>query len=427
MLKAEVMDIGHRWLGVGHSALRDSYQAGREAARLSLRGADPALLIVFVSGAADPSALLRGIDEICPDVPLVGCSSELLVTVDGAAVHGVLVTAIGGSGFTVRTAAGSCADGAHRAGGEAVARCGLDPVFDAAVGANPTTGGRPAANRPDGDAAATGGATGHRSDRVLIMMTDGWLTDQEEILAGAYGVLGASIPVIGGSASPDPVLRRPFQLHGRQVLHDAAVGVVIASTGPLGFGIRHGWRPVGEPMIVTHSAHGQVYTLDDQPAVKAYLDRYGAPGPAYTDPAAFEVFAQSRPLGVRRRHGVEVRSVSSSSSLADGLLHPTGEVPEGALVWLMEGDIDSAVDAAADACRDALEALGETAALGVIAFDCVSRSHMLGERGTRREVARMREQIGRTPLTGVYTWGEILRTSGMNGYHNQTLAVLAVG
>jgi hypothetical protein len=31
------------------------------------------------------------------------------------------------------------------------------------------------------------------------------------------------------------------------------------------------------------------------------------------------------------------------------------------------------------------------------------------------------------PLSGFYTWGEIARTRGITGYHNQTLAVLAVG
>jgi hypothetical protein len=410
------MEFGPRWFGVGHSTADDSYRAGQEAVRRSLRGADPALLIVFVANGPDPKEVLRGIDDACPGVPLIGCSSESLVVVDGAAAEGVAVTAVGGPGFTVRTAAGSCAGGAQRQGGEAVARCGLDPVFDGASADQDADVRRNAA-----------GVTGHRSHQVLIMLTDGWLSDQEEILAGAYGVLGASVPLVGGSASPPSTQHRPFVLHGSEKLEDAAVGAVISSTGPLGFGIRHGWRPVGDPMIVTHSAGGRVCTLDDQPAVKAYLDRYGAPAAAYTDPAVFEVFAQSRPIGVGRRYGLEVRSVSSSAGLAHGLLHPSGEVPEGALVWLMQGDHASALQAASDACGEAVQALGDVPPIGVVAFDCVSRSHMLGEQGTRREVGQMRERATDVPLTGVYTWGEIHRTLGINGYHNQTLAVLAVG
>jgi hypothetical protein len=393
------MDTGHRWLGVGHSAEGDPRRAGRAAARRSLRGPDPALLIVFASGVPDPPDMLAGIHEVCPGVPLIGCSSDLLVARDIKGQHGVVITTLGGPGFTVRTGTGSCAQDAQRLAGAAVARC----VGDL---------------HPDDDRA---------SQRVLVLLTDGWVSDQDAILAGAYSEVGASIPLIGGSASPDRVIGRPYQLCGEDVLYDAAVGAAISSDGPLGFGVRHGWREVGEPMIVTRAAQGNVQTLDDRPALAAYLERYEAPRQAYTDPSAFEAFALRRPIGIRRRHGVEVRSVSSSAGLADGCLRPTGEVPEGALVWLMAGDVDSALDAAGEACRDAVRELGGAAPLGLVAFDCVSRSYMLGAEGARVEVDRMLEQSAGAPVAGVYTWGEILRTRGANGYHNQTLAVLAVG
>jgi hypothetical protein len=180
-------------------------------------------------------------------------------------------------------------------------------------------------------------------------------------------------------------------------------------------------------MIVTRSVRGNVYTLDDRPALSAYLDRYGAPASTYTDPRTFEGYAQSRPIGIGRRHGVEVRSVTSPAGLPGGRLLASGEVPEGGLVWLMEADPRSTLDAAAHACRDAVAGLGGAQPLGLLAFDCVSRFHMLGARGTEEEIGRMVEQSRGTPVSGLYTWGEILRTRGVNGYHNQTLAVLAVG
>jgi hypothetical protein len=392
------MDSGHRWLGVGRGAGVDPRTAGREAARQALRGDDPALLIVFAARVDDPAAMLAGIEEACPGVPLVGCSAEYLVTPAEGDLVGVVVTALGGPGFTVRTAAGSCADGAQRAGGAAVARCVAD--LDGAVG-------------------------GHQ--RVLMMLTDGSVADQEEIVAGAYGVIGASVPMIGGSASAEPYRDEPYQLHGREVLRQGAVGAVIASDGPLGFGMRHGCRTVGEPMIVTRSVKGDVHTLDDQPAVTAYLERFDAPQRTYTDPRTFEDFAQRRPIGIRRRHGVEVRAVTSSVGLANGRLRASGEVPEGGLVWLMEGDEESALDAAGQACRQAVDGLGDAPPLGVMAFDCVSRFHLLGAAGLRLEAGRMVEQCDGGPLVGLYTWGEIMRTRGLNGYHNHTVAVLAVG
>jgi hypothetical protein len=333
---------------------------------------------------------------VFPEVPLIGCSSSALITPDGLGGGGVTVTALGGRGFTVCTDVGLGGGGGERVAGAAVAGCVARLASDA-------------------------------PNRILLVLTDGWLADQEEVVAGAYSVVGASLPMIGGSASPDPVVGRPFQLHGRQVFTEAVVGAVIASDGPLRIGLRHGWRKVGEAMIVTHSVKGDVHTLDGQPALTTYLQRLGAPWQAYTDPRTFEIFARSRPIGIRRRGDAEIRSVSSSAGLEAGWLRSTGEVPEGGLVWLMEGDAETLLVAAGDACREAVEALGDTPPLGLLAFDCVSRSDMLGEEGTRQEMGQMIKEAGGAPVVGLYTWGEIARTRGINGYHNQTLAVLAVG
>jgi hypothetical protein len=99
------------------------------------------------------------------------------------------------------------------------------------------------------------------------------------------------------------------------------------------------------------------------------------------------------------------------------------EVPEGGTVWLMEGDEASVLDAA---CADALEALGGAAPLGLLAFDCIARRAVLGDDAIFTEVDRISEQAGGTPIAGFYTYGEIARTRGVSGFHNQTLVVLAV-
>jgi hypothetical protein len=177
---------------------------------------------------------------------------------------------------------------------------------------------------------------------------------------------------------------------------------------------------------VTKSDRGQVYTLDDQPAAPAYLRRLGAPPEAFVDPAAFEAFAERRPIGVRSRSGEMVRNVGSSSLLGDGWLHSSGDVAEGALIWPMDGDDESVLAAAGDACREAAGMLGG-APLGVVAFDCETRSRFLGPGGRAAEAALMAAGSLPAPVAGLYTWGEIARTKGMNGFHNQTLVVLAVG
>ncbi len=379
-----------RWAGVGGSSDLDSRRAALAAATAALAGDDPRLLLVFGSARYDPEAVLAGVGEVAGGVPLIGCSSTRVV-----GGHDLVVVALGGPGLSAVTAAAPHAAADRRAAGSAVAACAVDP--------------------------------GDRPHHVLIMLTDGVTPGQEEILAGAYAMVGASVPMVGGAASPDAYAGRTFQLHGDQVLTDGVVGALLSSDGPLGIGLRHGWRKVGEPMIVTKSSGGDVHTLDDRPALTAYLDRLGAPAAAYEDPAAFETFAQVRPIGIRRRSGEEVRGVSSPGMFGSGGLRSSGEVPEGGLVWPMEGDERSVLDSAADACRDAVAALEGVPPLALLTFDCESRGRLLGDEGVRAELARMTGEVPGVPVGGPYTWGEICRTRGINGFHNQTLVVLAVG
>jgi hypothetical protein len=62
----------------------------------------------------------------------------------------------------------------------------------------------------------------------------------------------------------------------------------------------------------------------------------------------------------------------------------------------------------------------------MIAFDCVARRDVLGDLGIRAEIERLAVGASGAPVAGFYTYGEIARTRGPHGFHNQTLVVLSV-
>ena len=64
--------------------------------------------------------------------------------------------------------------------------------------------------------------------------------------------------------------------------------------------------------------------------------------------------------------------------------------------------------------------------MGVIAFDCIARRGVLGDEGIRTEIDRIAANADGAPVAGFYAYGEIARTRGVSGFHNQTLVVLAV-
>ena len=102
------------------------------------------------------------------------------------------------------------------------------------------------------------------------------------------------------------------------------------------------------------------------------------------------------------------------------------EVPQGGLVWIMEGDAASVLDATDAACADSLLALDGCRPLGMLAFDCVARRGVLGDDGVQVEIDRILARAAGAPVAGLYTYGEIARTRGLGGFHNQTIVVLSV-
>ena len=326
---------------------------------------------------------------------MIGCTTAGEIATAGPSTDGVVVAALGGSGFAVRTTVATEVSGNLREAGARVAR-----------------------SLPD------------RADlphKVVLLLSDGLAGDQQEVVRGAHGVLGAAVPLVGGCAGDELKMSRTFQLYDDRILSDSVVAAGIASNAPLGIGVRHGWRRLGEPMLVTSSTGNRVHTLDDRPALDAYLKHLGASEPAHPDQEGLARLALTHPLGLSRPNGEDKVRFIRGGDFAQRSLSCIAEVPQGALVWIMEGDARSVLEATDAACGESLAALSGRSPLGMIAFDCIARRAVLGDGGTRSEIGRIAAMASGAPVAGFYTYGEIARTRGARGFHNQTLVVLSVG
>jgi hypothetical protein len=385
-----------RWVGVGRSTHPDPATAGGAAAREALAGRDDTrLVLALASGEYDPPELLAAVDAVTGGAPLVGSTtSGQITTAAGEGPRSVVIIALGGDGLAASTAAVELSGRSLRD-----------------IGA---------------EAAACVGDVADREHRVLVLLSSVRGLDHQELVLGAYSVVGAGVPLVGGRTATDRAEVRALQFPGRAVLGSAVVAAAIGSDAPLGVGARHGWRPVGEPMLVTGSDGPVIAELEGRPALDLYLERLGADPAVGEDPAAFAAFALTHPLGLARRSGEShVRHIAGADAAARTLRCPTG-VPPGSLVWTMEGDDASVLHATDAACTDAIAALGGRPPLGLMLFDCAARRGVLGDGAEEREAARVARHAGGAPLAGLFTFGEIARTRGIHGFHNQTLVVLAV-
>lgn len=380
-----------RWMSVGTSDDARAHVAAEAAVTKALAGRDAALVMLFVAPTYDMQAVATAASAAVHGAPLVGCSSSGEIA-DGYGGSGrIVAVAIGGDGLEAHTAIGHLSEGSENAGA----------------------------------AAAQGLLEVQQPNRALIMFPDGLAGYHAEVVRGAYSVGGAAVKLVGGCAGDELAMKSTWQIHGDRAYTGTVVGAAIGSAGAIGIGVGHGWRRVGEPMVVTEASGSQVFRIDDEPALDHYLDAIGAPPEAYSDEAAWQIAALNRPLGLPRPAGDEVRAVLGADYKNRCLL--CGDVPQGSMIWRMEGDVQSIQRGTEEAFDQAIEDLQGAPAMGYVAFDCAARRNVLGVDGVRDETAALERRAGGAPVAGFYTYGEVARRVGSRGVHSATLVLLALG
>jgi len=352
------------------------------------------VIIVYASVRYDLPVLLAAINDITAGVPLIGASSsgqlhdgELFEQGDGLSV---LALAGGGYQFGIGSASGA--------------------------EENPLETGRTLAR------SAREAAGPQRSPyETMLVLSDGLIGDQQELLNGIYRVAGFAVPVVGGAAGDDRQLTRTYVFCGDQVLTDAAVALWIGSPRPLRVVAGHGWTPTGLPMIVTSVDGTLVREIAGRPAVEVYRENFRPADPADQIEGARPGYHSAHAFGLIQPDGGMV--IRAALIDAEGMLRTLTALPPYAAVQVVSSDAEDLLAVGADTIAAAV-ADDEDAGV-VLVFDCVARSDILADR--RREEPRLLQRAaGRVPTFGMYTYGEFARTNSAAGYHNATIAALAL-
>jgi hypothetical protein len=282
---------------------------------------------------------------------------------------------------------------------------------------------------------------------ALLILADGLAGHHHELLAGAHKVTGAGVPVVGGAAGDDRQLSRTWVFAGDRVLADGAVGVWIASPWPLTVEVAHGWRPTSLPMLVTKVDGQVVHELGGRPAADVFRSCFHDHHPPEVDGSrcACPCCAHAE-LNCIRDDGRVRRREGYHSTHALGVIEPDGSQlirgayvgDDGQLRTFCPLPVYSAVQVVSSRPDDLLRVADEIVprvlapvadggrdASIVLLFSCVARWDVLGERGPE-EAPRLQAAAGEVSTFGFYTYGEFARTSSVSGYHNATLAAIAL-
>jgi len=109
---------------------------------------------------------------------------------------------------------------------------------------------------------------------VFIILSDGLSGVIDDVLRGAQEVLGTSFPILGGGAGDDFLFQKTYQYYNNEIFTKSALGILIKSS-KIGFGMRHGWHPLGKPYKVSRAQKNVVWELDGRSAIEIYQNYFG--------------------------------------------------------------------------------------------------------------------------------------------------------
>jgi hypothetical protein len=382
--------------GTGMSRAQEANVAGREAANAAvaaLAGEQPALVVVFTTPRYNLPELLAGIRSVTGSAILIGATGSGQIVQGqhlgfGAGV-GVLALTAGPYRFGVASA-GHIHGDLDRAGQE-IARTSRDEA-----GSSPYS--------------------------TVLLLVDCLAGDLQQLVQGVYRITGPRTAIIGGAAGDELKFLRTFVFHNDQVVEEGAVALWIGSEQPLHVVTRHGWEPIGVPMLVTRAEGTEIIEIAGRPAAAAYEEQLGLiPGQLKAD--KFWDTAIYHPLGLLQVDGSSIIRVARAKS-ERGALRIQGCVPpSGSAVQVMTGTADTLLGIVEEVTNTALNAHPEAGAL--LVFSCAARKVILGE-GAEEESRRLQAAAGEIPTFGFHCCGEFARSVGVLGTHNATLTALAL-
>ena len=236
-----------------------------------------------------------------------------------------------------------------------------------------------------------------------ILLVDCLAPNIEGLMDEVYDLYGSRMHHVGAGAGyrdlrAAPVIFTPAGLHGHAAL-------MIAMPRRLTLGVRHGWKRVAGPFVVSRSHGNVIQELNWEPAGSFFRRQIGLQTPDLRDKPVFPDLGSIHPLCIAKEGSEDVMRDPMYITDADEVV-VLSDVAENSVMYLAHGDRDSLIEAARQAVEDCRAAVDVERCF---ISDCYSRVIMLGD-DFSRELDTARQALGSiadVELEGVQAFGEI--------------------
>lgn len=247
--------------------------------------------------------------------------------------------------------------------------------------------------------------------KVLILFSDGLITNGDDILEGIHSV-NKDIVVAGGRAADYGYMLRTLCFNEEKILDNGGVVGAALSGDQLIVNNDYSfcWQPIGKIMTITKSIKDRIYTVDDVPIRKLY-EKYLGKEVADSLPKSATEF----PLIVLK--DVNIGRVAFKE-YEDGSLGFIGNVQQDDKVCFSYGNVDMV----AQKSIEIFERLKHFPIETIFVYSCTARRVFM-QKKIDFELVPLRTF---SPTAGFFTYGEFFHSHSNNQLLNITTTILCL-
>ncbi len=259
--------------------------------------------------------------------------------------------------------------------------------------------------------------------RTLLTFVDGLAANIAPYLDCLYQHFTSQVSFLGGGAGSLSLQQQPCLFTEAGIFQDAAL--IAAVDWEVKLGVRHGWHQLQGPLVATRTERNIIYELNWENAFEAYARVVNAQSKEAIRTDNFFAVAKGFPFGIFREKGEDL--VRDPLAVGEnGEIICVGEIPENAVLYILEGENNLLIDAAHRATSECLQ--GTPGMIhDALVVDCISRALFL-EQDFQQELQAICQPLQASKLglkaQGVLSLGEI--SSYQEGYlefYNKTLVL----
>jgi hypothetical protein len=254
---------------------------------------------------------------------------------------------------------------------------------------------------------------------TLLLFLDAMTPDVSSLLDRLYLTVGNQVRYAGTNVGSETFRPVPCLFDNTRFVDGALALILPRHPGAV---LAHHYGMTAPLSVATGTRGNRIAVIDGLPAFEVYRDLVArAHGVALTRENFYQ-HAVHFPLALYLAEGEPLVRIPVGVG-DDGSLYCVGEVPEAALLSVVEAappDSPETAQAVAAGVRAQQPA-------AVLAFYCAGRLMHQGEAAAAREIAALQQALEPAPVFGALSLGEIANYAGLGypRFHNATLVALS--